>query len=158
MDSIATEETDQEILGLLKETRTIAVVGMKDNPEQDAYRVPAYLQERGYTILPINPKLVEILDRTAYPSLRKIPPHEPPIDIVNIFRASEHIAAHADEILALSPRPRAVWTQLGIRDDPSAARLRAAGIQVIIRRAFVGGKGVVIEPVHLWGIDQELFS
>jgi predicted CoA-binding protein len=122
---------------LFEQARTIAVVGIKAGEREDAYRVPRYMQARGYRLVPVNPKLAEVLGEPAYASLSDLPASAPPIDIVNLFRASRHIAAHVDEILALAPRPRAVWMQLGIEDGPSAERLRAAGIEVIQNRCIM---------------------
>ena len=128
---------DSDLARMLGEARTIAVVGIKDGQREDAFRVPQYLQDHGYRIVPVNPKLAEILGETAYPSLPDLPESEPAIDIVNLFRASQHIAGHVDEILALSPLPRTVWMQLGIEDGASAERLRAAGVEVVQDRCIM---------------------
>ena len=128
---------DSDLARMLGEARTIAVVGIKDGERDDAYRVPRYLQDHGYRIVPVNPKLGEILGETAYPGLAHLPQSGPAIDIVNLFRASEHIAGHVDEILGLSPLPRTVWMQLGIEDGASAKRLRAAGVEVVQDRCIM---------------------
>jgi len=130
-------DEDQALGGLFREAQTIAVVGIKAGEQEDAYQVPLYMQSQGYRIIPINPKLEEILGQPVYPSLGKLPDSALPVDIVNLFRASEHIPGHTDEILALEPLPRAVWMQLGIADGASASRLRAAGIQVIQDRCIM---------------------
>jgi len=82
----------------------------------------------------VNPKLPAALGEKAFPALAQVPV---PIDLVDVFRASTHVAAHVDEILALAPRPRCVWLQLGVRDDVSARRLEAAGITVIQDRCIM---------------------
>ncbi|MDE0886793.1 MAG: CoA-binding protein [Myxococcota bacterium] len=128
---------DRELRQLLATARTIAVVGIKDDPREDAHRIPLYMHEHGYRIVPINPKLSEVLGEEAYPSLSELPEAGTPIDIVNLFRASSHVAGHVDEILAMRPRPRAVWMQLGIADGPSAKRLRAENIEVIQDRCIM---------------------
>ncbi len=128
---------DIDLGPLFERTRTIAVVGIKAAEDEDAYRVPRYMQAQGYRVIPVNPKLEEVLGEPAYASLSELPPSAPPIDLVNLFRASQHIAAHVDEILGLLPRPQAVWMQLGIQDGPSAERLRAAGIEVIQDRCIM---------------------
>ena len=125
---------DRSLRDMLAQARTIAVVGIKDSETEDAYRVPLYLQEHGYRILPINPKLDRVLGETAAPSLSEL---SEAVDVVNLFRASEHIPAHVDEILAMSPPPRVVWMQLGIHHTPSAARLRSAGIHVVQDRCIM---------------------
>ena len=108
--------------------RTIAVVGIKAGPDDDAYHVPHYMQQHGYRIAPISPKLDSVLGERCVASLRDL---REPVQLVNLFRAPQHLPAHVDEILAMDPLPFAVWFQLGIRDDESASRLRAAGVKVV---------------------------
>ena len=127
-------DSDDDLRELLQASRTIAVVGMKDDESEDAYRVPLYMQRHGYRILPVNPKLGRILGERAVGSLGEI---DVPVDLVNLFRAPDHIPAHVDEILAMQRRPRAVWMQLGIVHGASAARLRAEGIQVVQDRCIM---------------------
>jgi len=126
--------SDDEIRELLSRARTIAVVGIKAGEEEDAHRVPAYLQEQGYRIVPVSPKLDRVLGEAARPSLREL---REPVDLVNLFRAPQHVPAHAEEILAMSPLPRTVWLQLGIRHDEAAGRLEAAGITVVQDRCIM---------------------
>jgi predicted CoA-binding protein len=132
---MADDENASETIALILESaKTIAVVGIKDHPSEDAFRVPEYMQQAGYRILPVNPKHDSVLNEPCCGSLSEV---DEDIDIVNLFRASEHIAAHVDEILALDPAPRAVWMQLGIHHGPSAQRLRQAGIEVIQDRCIM---------------------
>lgn len=126
--------TDAELRDLLLRVRSIAVVGMKDADAEDAFRVPRYMQARGYRVLPVNPKLGRVLGEPAYASLAEI---LQPVDLVNLFRAPAHVPAHAEEVLRLDPPPRAVWMQLGISHPEAAAQLRAAGIQVIEDRCLM---------------------
>jgi len=126
--------SDDEIRELLSRARTIAVVGIKAGEEEDAHRVPAYLQQQGYRILPVSPKLDRVLGEAVRPSLREL---REPVDLVNLFRAPQHVPAHAEEILAMSPLPRTVWLQLGIRHDEAAGRLEAAGITVVQDRCIM---------------------
>lgn len=128
------ENISERIKELLQSIRTIAVVGIKDQPGEDAFRVPHYMQDAGYRILPVNPKLDSVLGETCVANLSQV---DEPVEIVNLFRASENIAAHVDEILALDPRPKAVWMQLGIHHGPSAQRLREAGIRVVQDRCIM---------------------
>ena len=127
-------DSDDGLRELLEASRTIAVVGIKNDESEDAYRVPLYMQHQGHRILPVNPKLGLVLGEPAAGSLAEI---EIPVDLVNLFRAPDHIPAHVDEILAMQPRPRAVWMQLGIVHGASAARLRAEGIQVVQDRCIM---------------------
>ena len=127
-------QSDEELAALLAATRTIAVVGIKDDESEDAFRVPRYLQQQGYRIVPVNPKLQRVLGERAYGSLEEV---EQAVDLVNLFRAPDHIDAHVDEILAISPRPSTAWMQLGIVHGTAAARLRAAGIAVVQDRCIM---------------------
>lgn len=137
-------ESDDEIRELLARARTIAVVGIKagadasaqraESSGPDAYRVPAYLQQHGYRIVAVSPKLERVLGEPAVASLREI---REPVDLVDLFRAPQHLPAHADEILAMTPRPGAAWLQLGIRHDEVARRLEAAGIAVVQDRCIM---------------------
>jgi predicted CoA-binding protein len=119
---------------LLASARTVAVVGIKDREQEDAFRIPQYLQRAGYRIVPVNPKLASVLGEPCRATLAQV---EVPIDVVNLFRASEHVPAHVDEILAMRPLPKAVWMQLGIHHGPSAQRLRDAGIEVVQDRCIM---------------------
>ena len=126
--------SDDELRALLRSVRTIAVVGIKGDPHEDAYRVPAYLQAHGYRILPVSPKLSEVLGERCVATLGELATAP---DLVDLFRAPQHVAGHADEILALPTPPKAVWLQLGIRDDASAARLARASIRVVQDRCLM---------------------
>jgi uncharacterized protein len=119
---------DDVLADLLRRVKTIAVVGIKNGEADDAFRVPRYLQAQGYRIQPVSPKLDEVLGERCVRSLGELA--EAP-DLVNLFRASAHIPAHADEILALPHRPLGVWMQLGIAHPEASARLAAAGITVV---------------------------
>lgn len=127
-------EDEASLRALLHQVHTIAVVGIKNGQEDDAYRVPHYMQQQGYRILPINPRLDAVLGESCCPGLAQLP--EPP-DLVNLFRASTHIPGHVDEILALPQRPRGVWMQLGIRHEEAARRLAGAGIAVVQDRCIM---------------------
>jgi predicted CoA-binding protein len=126
-------EDDDALRALLSEVRTIAVLGIKDGPDDDAFRIPVYLQQHGYRILPVNPKLAQVLGERCVARLADL--GETP-DLVDVFRAPAHLPAHVDEILALPRRPRAVWLQLGIR-HPSTWRLEQAGIDVVEDRCVM---------------------
>lgn len=125
---------DEALRALLEGTRTIAVLGIKADPEADAWRVPAYLQGAGYRILPVNPTLEHVLGE---PCAARLADLASPVDLIDVFRAPRHLSAHVDEILSLATPPRAVWFQRGIRDDASATRLEAAGIRVVQDRCVM---------------------
>jgi predicted CoA-binding protein len=126
--------SDPELAALLRSVKSIAVLGIKDDPTQDAHRVPRYLQAHGYRILPVSPRCREVLGEHCAATLAGL---DEPADLVDVFRGSQHIAGHTEEILAMRPRPRAVWLQRGIRDDASAERLAAADILVVQDRCLM---------------------
>ncbi len=129
-------ESDDDIALLLAQTNHIAVIGIKtEESMQPAYYVPEYAQRAGYEIVPVPvyyPEATEILGQKVYRSLAAIPGD---VDMVNVFRRPKDLAAHLDDILA--KKPRSVWLQLGIRDDAFAARLTAAGIDVVQDRCLL---------------------
>jgi len=116
---------------LLPRLRRIAVLGIKPESRADrpAHIVPAYLHRAGYEIVPVPvyyPDLSEILGRRVYRKVAEIPGR---LDVVNVFRKAGDLMPHLDDLVAA--RPRLVWMQTGIRDDDFAARLLAAGIDVV---------------------------
>jgi uncharacterized protein len=131
------DENEAGAADIVKTSRVIAVVGMKDETEPDAaaFEVPRTVQARGFRVIPVNPKIKAALGERAYPNLAAI---GAPVDLVNVFRRSDVIGEVADDILALPPehRPRAVWLQSGIRNDAAAARLVAAGLRVVQDRCL----------------------
>ena len=129
-------DDDAGLTRVLREARTVAVLGAKAEPREPAHYVPAYLQARGYRILPVNPIFAgqTILGETVVGALADLPA---PVDVIDVFRRPEYLPGHAREILALPWRPRAVWFQLGIRHDGAAAELARAGIDVIQDRCMM---------------------
>jgi len=128
-------EDDEEIDRILRDMRRVAVLGIKMEPYQPAYYVPEYVQRAGIEIVPVPvyyPDATEILGEPVYRRVSDVPGL---VDVVNVFRRSRDVAAHADDILA--KRPRVVWLQLGIRDDASAERWARAGIDVVQDRCLL---------------------
>ncbi|WP_299864273.1 CoA-binding protein [uncultured Hoeflea sp.] len=121
------------ISGILKSVKTIAVVGASANTVRPSYFVMKYMLDKGYRVIPVNPGQAgkEILGQTAYARLSDVPE---PIDMVDIFRASDAVPAIVDEALALDPKPKVIWMQLTVRHDEAAARAEAAGLQVVMNR------------------------
>lgn len=119
--------------GELAKVKTIAMIGASPNEARPSYGVMRFLLAKGYSVIPINPGQAgkEILGQTVVASLADLPG---PVDMVDVFRASEAIPAVAEEILALGWRPNLVWLQLGIRNDGAAAALEAQGMTVIMDR------------------------
>lgn len=124
---------DAYIREILTGVRTIAVVGASANAARPSYFVTKYLAERGFDVYPVNPGQAgkAIAGRTAYATLADVPV---PIDMVDVFRASEHLPGVLDEVLKLSPLPKVLWMQQGVRHDETAARAEAAGMQVVMNR------------------------
>lgn len=119
--------TDQTTAEILANVRTIAVVGLSSNTSRAGYYVPAYLQNQGYRIIPVNPNLTEALGERAYPSLTAVPD---PIDLVLIFQRSEKVPSFVDEAIAVGAT--AVWLQTGIYHQAAAAKARQANLAVVM--------------------------
>ncbi len=105
---------ENQFVQIIKESKTIAVVGMSTNPSKKAHQIPKYLKEVGYKVIPVNPTADEILGEKAYKSLEEIPE---PVDIVDIFRPSEDTPAVVESAVKLSPK--LIWLQLGISNEES---------------------------------------
>jgi predicted CoA-binding protein len=114
---------------VLTDYATWAVVGLSANPARASYRVAAFLQARGFRIIPVNPAVDQILGETAYPDLASIPQA---VEVVDIFRRSSRAGVHVDEAIAVGAK--AVWLQLDVIDQEAGARARAAGLDVIMDR------------------------
>ncbi|WP_119391638.1 CoA-binding protein [Taklimakanibacter lacteus] len=121
------------IRDILREVKTIALVGASNNDVRPSYFVVKYLLDKGYDVSPVNPALAgeEIAGRKVYATLKDIP-HA--LDMVDIFRNSQAAGIITDEALELSPRPRVIWMQLGVRNDAAAERAEAAGLKVVMNR------------------------
>lgn len=121
--------SDAEIGKLLKETKRIAVIGIKMETFQPAYYVPNYMQNAGFEIIPVPvyyPDATEIMGEKVYRTLTEIPGE---VDMVNVFRRSNDVAKHTEDILA--KKPKSVWMQSGIYNDEVAETFAKAGIKVV---------------------------
>jgi predicted CoA-binding protein len=121
-----------EIERILTHCHTIAVVGLSSKRFRASFGVSDYMQAAGYRIIPINPKEAEVLGEKSYPTLEAVPEK---IDLVNIFRRSEHVAPLVDSAIRLGAK--AVWMQEGVEDPAAAARARAAGLDVVMDRCLL---------------------
>lgn len=121
------------IAEILKNTRTIALLGASPNPDRPSNRVMGFLLGKGYTVYPVNPGQAgkQILGQTVYKTLGDVPQ---PVDLVDVFRAAEYLDGVVDEAIALEVRPKVIWGQLSVRDDRAAAKAEAAGIKVVMDR------------------------
>ncbi|MBU4339677.1 MAG: CoA-binding protein [Euryarchaeota archaeon] len=117
----------QDIFGF----KTIAVVGISDNPERPSNFVAKFMEEHGYKIIPVNPNLTEWEGKKCYPDLLSIPVK---VDVVDIFRRPEAVPPIVDEAIAI--KAKAVWMQEGIVNEEAAAKAREAGIEVVMDRCM----------------------
>ncbi|WP_139998086.1 CoA-binding protein [Paenibacillus paridis] len=121
----------EHIKGILEKSTTVAVVGLSDKPDRVSYMVSEAMQAKGYTIIPVNPNADTILGQTSYASLKDIPV---PVDIVNVFRRSEHTPPVASEAVAIGAKT--LWLQLGIANDEAAEIAASGGLEVIMDRCI----------------------
>lgn len=120
-----------EIRALLQRIKTIAVVGLSASPGRPSHGVARALQGFGYRIIPVNPKVTEVLGEKAWPSLSALPE---PVDLVDVFRESSHVAGLVEECIAL--KLPALWLQDGVKDEAAARRAREAGMMVVMDRCI----------------------
>jgi uncharacterized protein len=123
---------NDEIGKLLQSARSIAVVGLSDSPLRPSYGVSAYMQSQGYRIIPVNPTIRGALGEKAVAKLSEV---KEKIDIVDVFRRSEHVAEVVDEAIRL--KVPAIWLQEGVIDEAAAEKARRAGIQVVMDRCIL---------------------
>jgi predicted CoA-binding protein len=117
---------------LLKNAKTIAVVGLSGHRWRPSYGVSEYMQSAGYRIIPVNPAEAEVLGEKAYPSLDDIPE---PVDIVDVFRRSEFVPEIVDAAIRI--HAKCVWMQEGVVHEAAAAKARAAGLEVVMDRCIL---------------------
>jgi uncharacterized protein len=127
---------DDGLRTILREAKTIAVLGAKRGDGEPSFYVPRYLESRGARIFPVNPTLggTRLFGAAVVPTLADLPQ---PVDVIDVFRRPEYLPGHAAEILALPWRPRAVWFQLGIRHAGAAETLARAGVRVVQDRCMM---------------------
>ena len=125
---------------ILRQSKTLAIVGLSANWYRPSFFAAKYMQEHGYRIIPVNPSYQEVLGEKCYASLKDIPE---PVDIVDCFRNSQDIGPIADEAIAIGAK--VLWLQLGVANDAAADRARAAGLEVVQDRC------VKIEHARLFG-------
>ncbi len=136
--------SNQDIARLLEDAATIAVVGASSNPDRASYGIMRRLQQLGYRVIPVNPNETTVLGERAYASLADIPDR---IDIVDVFRRSEHTPPIADEAVAIGAR--ALWLQSGVWSEEAAARAQRGGLMVVMN-ACIGTMHAVLQvpPRH----------
>ena len=124
---------DDTLKRILRETRTIACVGVSANPVRPSYYVARYLTLKGFRVIPVNPGIAgqTLFGTTVAARLSEI---DAPVDMVDIFRRSDHVPPVVDEALAAFPGLRTVWMQIGVVNEEAAAAARARGVEVVMDR------------------------
>ena len=133
--------SEKEIQEVLKNYRVIAVVGLSSNQGKPSYKVAAYMKQQGYRIIPVNPKIAEVLGEKSYPSLLDLPEElAASVEVVDVFRRAEDVPAVVDQTVALKHRygkPFVVWMQQGIVNESAAVKARKAGLVVVMDRCIM---------------------
>jgi predicted CoA-binding protein len=148
---------DIYIRGILNTAKTIAMVGVSPKTNRPSYFAFKYLLERGYRMIPVNPGQAgkELLGQLVYAKLADIPE---PVDMVDIFRSSEHALGVVREAVALSPKPQVIWMQLGIRNDEAAALAEANGVKVVMNRCPKIEYGRLSSEISWMGVNSRTLS
>jgi uncharacterized protein len=148
---------DDYIRGILNTVKSIAMVGVSPKTNRPSYFAFKYLLERGYRMIPVNPGQAgsQILGQKAYAMLSEIPE---PVDMVDVFRASQHVPQIVEEALAMTPRPAVIWMQLGVRHDEAAAKAEAAGLKVVMNRCPKIEYGRLSSEIGWIGVNSRTLS
>ena len=147
MDDIST------LRRILSQNRVIAVVGLSADWFRPSYFAAKYMQEHGYTIIPVNPRYTEILGQACYKSLRDIPCK---VDMVDCFRKSADIPPICDDAIAIGAR--VLWQQLGVRNEAAAAKARAAGLEAVVDRCVKIEHGRLFGGLNWVGVNTKVIS
>jgi predicted CoA-binding protein len=118
---------DFEMRKILKESHTIATVGLSSDPDKAGHYVPEYLIEHGYNVIPVNPTIESAMGKKAYPDLKSIPEK---VDLVQIFRKAQDVPPIVDQAIEIGAK--VIWMQLGIVNEEAAKKARDAGIAVVM--------------------------
>src|SRR5215207_7246307 len=148
---------DTYIRGILNTVKSIAMVGVSPKDNRPSYFAFKYLLERGYRMIPVNPGQAgkDILGQKVYANLSEI---REPVDMVDIFRASQFAPGVVDEALAMTPRPQVIWMQLGVRNDEAAAKAEAAGIKVVMNRCPKIEYGRLSSEISWMGVNSRTLT
>ncbi len=126
-----TVQDDETLRQILREARTIAVVGLSADPERPSHQVASYLQRQGYRVIPVNPTIPEVLGEPSYPDLLSVPE---PVDVVDVFRPARYVPEIVEQ--AIAKGARVIWMQLGVIHFEAAQRAREAGLLVVMDRCI----------------------
>ena len=138
---------------ILRESRTLAVVGLSADWFRPSYFAAKYMQEHGYRIIPVNPRYREILGEKCYASLRDVPEK---IDLVDVFRKTADVMPIAEDAIAVGAK--VLWQQLGVKNEAAAARARAAGLEAIVDRCVKIEHGRLFGGLHWAGVNTRVIS
>ena len=139
-----------DIQRVLHNAKTIAIVGLSNNPLRASYFVGYYMQRHGYRVIPVNPRESEILGETSYPSLREVPS---PVDVVNVFRAPSALPAIAEDAVAI--KASTLWCQFGVINEEGARIAADAGLTVIMDRCLKVEHARYIGRMHWLGFNTQ---
>jgi uncharacterized protein len=138
---------------ILSESRVIAVVGLSADWFRPSFFAAKYMQQHGYTVIPVNPKYPEILGEKCYRSLRDIPRK---VDIVDVFRKTQDVMPIAEDAIAIGAR--VLWQQLGVKSEAAAAKARAAGLDAVIDRCVKIEHGRLFGGLNWIGVNTHIIS
>ncbi|HMA73144.1 MAG TPA: CoA-binding protein [Xanthobacteraceae bacterium] len=148
---------DLYIRGILNSVKTIAMVGVSANTSRPSYFAFKYLLERGYRMVSVNPGLAgqNLLGQPVYATLLDVPE---PVDMVDVFRASQHALPIVAQALQMQPRPRVIWMQLGVRNDEAAELAEANGLKVVMNRCPKIEYGRLSSEISWMGVNSRTLS
>jgi predicted CoA-binding protein len=148
---------DSYIRGILNTVKTIAMVGISPKDNRPSYFAFKYLIERGYNMIPVNPGQAgkEIVGRKVFARLADIPE---PVDMIDIFRASQHVVPIVEEALTLKPRPQVIWMQLTVRNDEAARLAESAGMKVVMNRCPKIEYGRLSSEIGWMGVNSRTLT
>jgi predicted CoA-binding protein len=148
---------DAYIRAILNSVKTIAMVGISPKDNRPSFFAFKYLMEHGYRMIPVNPgqSRTRILRQKVYAKLTDIPET---VDMVDIFRTSEHVLPVVEEALKLEPRPRVIWMQLTVRNDKAARLAEDAGLKVVMNRCPKIEYGRLSSEISWMGVNTRTLS
>ena len=138
---------------ILKEARTIAVVGLSAQWHRPSFFAAKYMQEHGYRIIPVNPRYGEILGEKCFDSLKKI---KEKVDIVDVFRKTQEVLPIAEDAIAIGAR--VLWQQIGVKNEEAATRARAAGLEAVMDRCVKIEHGRLFGGLNWVGVNTRVIS
>ncbi|MBP1850652.1 CoA-binding protein [Rhizobium halophytocola] len=145
----------EDLAAILGDIHSVAIVGASVRDDRPSHWVTGFLLGKGYTVFPVNPRHagLTVLGCPVRASLSDL---DQPVDLIDVFRRADAFGDVVDEVLRLDWRPKAIWGQLGVRDDEAARRAEDAGIRVVMNRALVAEYGMIYGLTHGHGREKEV--